>query len=94
MSIQLGFGLTGTITSKIWKPLGLCVVLRDPRPKQQRPTLGWVGQPNRCSGVSVRLGERVTWAAAETAFLRCHLGVRSLHEAPQEFPRTVGMTFL
>ena len=90
LSIQLGFCLTGTITSKIWKPLGLCVVLRPQSKTQQRPTLGWVGQPNQCSGVSGRLGKRVTCASAKTAFLRCHLGVHSLHEAPQEFPAPCG----
>ena len=90
LSIQLGFCLTGTITSKIWKPLGLCVVLRPQSKTQQRPTLGWVGQPNQCSGVSGRLGKRVTCASAKTAFLRCHLGVHSLHEAPQEFPAPYG----
>ena len=90
LSIQLGFCLTGTITSKIWKPLGLCVVLRPQSKTQQRPTLGWVGQPNQCSGVSGRLGKRVTCASAKTAFLRCHLGVHSLHEAPHEFPAHCG----
>ncbi|XP_061244471.1 carcinoembryonic antigen-related cell adhesion molecule 6-like isoform X3 [Bos javanicus] len=41
---------------------GICDCAERPQTKtQQRPTLGWVGQPNRCSGVSARLGERVTW---------------------------------
>ena len=68
LGIQLGFCVTGTITTNIWKPLDLCVVLRDPRPHQQRPTLGWVGQPNRCSGVSARLGEGVTWGLLKQHF--------------------------
>ena len=68
LGIQLGFCVTGTITSKIWKPRDRDCAERPQTKTQQRPTLGWVGQPNRCSGVSARLGERVTWRLLKQHF--------------------------
>ena len=47
----------------------VCDCAERPQTKtQQRPTLGWVGQPNRCSGVSAGLGERVTWRLLKQHF--------------------------
>lgn len=42
--------------------------------------------PTPHSGVSATLDNHVTSAAVEAAFLRCLLGVQSLHEAPQVIP--------
>ena len=58
LGIQLGFCVTGTITTNIWKPLDVCVVLRDPRPKHSRGQ-HWGGWGS-LTGV---LGSQSGWAS-------------------------------
>ena len=69
LGIQLGFWVTGTITTKIWKPLDLCILLRDLRPKYSRGQ-HWGGWGNLTGVLGSQAGRGCDLAAAETAFLR------------------------
>ena len=74
----------------------ICVVLTDPRPEHSRGQHwgGWGEAASPALQALSQAGQHVIQAAAEAAFLRCHLGILGPYKVPELIPMHSGVTFL